>query len=168
MKNVKIMQSRPKEFATDNGIQRNDREILAKHLTGALADTYLLYIKTQGFHWNAVGPLFYDLHKMTEEQYQDLATSIDNIAERIRAIGFTAPYSYEQFRGYSDIVEEAGTPSAEEMVEQLALDNEACSRNMRIAVGVAEEAGDVKTADLLTSRIGQHEQNTWMLRAILS
>ncbi len=168
MENVEVMKSRPKEFITHNGVERNDRAILANHLSQALADTYVIYVKTQGFHWNAVGPLFYDLHKLSEDQYRDFAQAIDALAERIRAIGFTAPGSFEQLISLSGIREELGAPSAEQMVSQLAQDNESCSRSMRGAAKAAEIADDIKTADLLTDRIGAHEKNTWMLRALLS
>lgn len=162
------LQSKPEEVKTDSGVSREDRSILAERLSEAVADSYVLYVKTQGFHWNVVGPLFYSLHKLTEAQYEDLAEAIDDIAERIRAIGFTAPGSFAQFHRATSIVEETGSITAEEMIKQLADDNETCSRNLRKAVVAAEEAEDVKTADLLTDRIGQHEENTWMLRALLA
>jgi starvation-inducible DNA-binding protein len=163
-----VLQVRPMEFKTDNGVDRQERVQLAQQLKQALADSYFLYVKTQGFHWNVVGPLFYSLHKLTESQYEDLAVAIDKLAERIRAIGFTAPGSTSQFRDISQIKEETGTPTAEQMITQLAEDNECCSRTLRAAVTAAEKAKDVKTADLLTTRIGQHEENTWMLRALIS
>jgi len=162
------LQSKPKEIHTNSGVSREDRSALAEHLTKAVADSYILYVKTQGFHWNVVGPLFYSLHKLTEAQYEDLAEAIDDIAERIRAVGFTAPGSFTQFREVTSIKEETGSITAEEMIKQLADDNETCSRNLRKAVVAAEEVEDVNTADLLTARIGQHEENTWMLRAMLT
>ena len=162
------LQSKPEEFETDSGVSRQDRSSLAERLTEAVADSYILYVKTQGFHWNVVGPLFYSLHKLTEVQYEDLASAIDEIAERIRAIGFTAPGSFAQFQKATSVKEETNPITAEEMIKQLADDNETCSRNLRKAVVAAEEAEDVKTADLLTGRIGQHEENTWMLRALLA
>ncbi|UTA47304.1 DNA starvation/stationary phase protection protein [Simiduia sp. 21SJ11W-1] len=168
MPSATILSTKPKEQKTENGITRADRSELAKFLSKALADTFLLNLKTLNFHWNVVGPLFYSLHKLTEEQYEDLTASIDVIAERIRALGFVAPGSITQYAELTDIKEETGSPSAEEMIKQLADDNERCARNLRHAVSAAEEIEDVKTADLLTERIGQHEENAWMLRAILS
>lgn len=168
MKTATILSSKPKEQATENGIKRADRSELAKFLSKALADTFLLNVKTLNFHWNVMGPLFYSLHKLTEEQYRDLTDAIDVIAERIRALGFVAPGSLTKFAELTDIIEESGTPSAEDMINQLADDNERCARNLRVAAAAAEEIEDVKTADLLTDRIGQHEENAWMLRAIVS
>ncbi|MBB3169430.1 Dps family protein [Simiduia aestuariiviva] len=168
MSTATLLSTKPKEQNTENGIERADRSELAKFLSKALADTFLLNLKTLNFHWNVVGPLFYSLHKLTEEQYQDLTGAIDVIAERIRALGFVAPGSLTAFAKLTDIIEENGKPSAEQMIQQLADDNERCARSLRIAVSAAEELEDVKTADLLTERIGQHEENAWMLRAILA
>ena len=125
-------------------------------------------VKTPNFHWNVVGPLFYGRYKLTETEYQNHTRAIDTLAERIRALGFVAPGSVTQFAELTDIVEETGTPSAEAMVKQLADDNERCARNLRHAVAAAEEIEDVKTADLLTERVGQHEENAWMPRATVS
>ena len=66
----------------------DDRESLAKALSACLADTYILMVKTQAYHWNVVGPLFYSIHKLTEEHYENLFAAADEVAERIRrAIG---------------------------------------------------------------------------------
>ena len=169
MSKLKAYNTLPKEKESDldSGIEQDAREKLAKYLAKALSTSYLLYVKTQGFHWNVVGPMFYGLHKMTEEQYEDLAEAIDEIAERIRAIGFTAPGSVKQFIQLSDVQEETGTPDAKAMIKQLIEGNEICSRDLREAVIKADSLNDVKTADLLTQRIGQHEQNAWMLRSLL-
>lgn len=163
-----VLHSKPEELRINSGVKRADRAVLAKNLSSVLADTYFVYLKTQNFHWNVVGPLFYSVHHLTEDQYKDLASAVDNIAERIRAIGFVAPGSFEQFKKLATVKEETGTPNTEDMIRQLADDNEMCSRQLRVAVEEAEKVDDVKTADLLTNRIGQHEENTWMLRALIS
>ncbi len=162
------LQSLPKETEIHSGVLRQDRSKLAEKLSSALANTYLTYLKTQNVHWNAVGPLFYSLHKLTKTQYEDMAIAVDAIAERIRAIGFLAPGSFHQFKKLASVQEETEVPTAEKMIEQLVEDNEICSRTLRQTVKEAEAVDDVKTADLLTERIGQHEENTWMLRAMLS
>lgn len=162
------LNTKASEVKVESGIERKDREQLAQKLSKSLADTYTLYLKTQGFHWNVAGPLFYSLHKMTEEQYQDLFEAVDEIAERIRAIGFPAPASYTQFSELTDIKESTSVPTAEEMIQQLAQDNETCARYMREAALEADKVDDIFTNDMLTARIGQHEENTWMLRALLA
>ena len=84
-------------------------------------------LKTQGFHWNVAGPMFYSLHKRTEEQYSEMADAIDELAKRIRAIGFPAPASFDRFIEMTQIKQERGVPSAEKMIEQLA----ACVKRYR-------------------------------------
>lgn len=161
------LKSSAKENTLNVGLERKDRRKLADKLGECLADTYMLYVKTQSFHWNVVGPMFYGLHKLTEAQYQDLAEAIDEIAERIRAIGFIAPGSLTQFAKMTEITEETGAPSAEQMIKQLAEGHEICARRLRQAAVAAEEVEDIRTADLLTARVGQHEENVWMLKALL-
>jgi len=163
-----VLQSQPHEFETDNGVVRAARAELADQLSRALADTYVLYLKTQNVHWNVVGPMFYGVHNLTEKQYQDMALAIDDIAERIRAIGFIAPASFSEFEKLATVKEDGRSLKTEEMIDALAEGNALCSRLLRKAVAAAEKADDVKTADLLTERIGKHEENTWMLRAINS
>jgi starvation-inducible DNA-binding protein len=148
------------------GIRTEDSQQLAQGLARALGETYVLYVKTQGFHWNVVGPLFYGLHKLTEEQYEDLADAADKLAERIRALGYPAPNSFKEFARLSAVSEAVGNPSAREMIEQLVKDHETVSRTFRETVALADEAGDVVTADLLTQRIHAHDKAAWMLRAI--
>ncbi|MGX5173211.1 Dps family protein [Aliikangiella sp. IMCC44653] len=163
-----ISNTEPQQLKSDTGVQQNDRQELAMLLSRGLADSYLLYLKTQNVHWNIVGPMFYGMHKLTETQYEDMAEAIDILAERIRAIGFTAPGSFKQFSELASIEEENGTPDAQQMIKQLMMDNELVAKQLRAAVTEAEKVKDVKTADLLTERIGQHEENAWMLRSLIS
>lgn len=142
------------------------RQQIAASLAKLLADTYTLYLKTQGFHWNVVGPRFYDLHKLFEEQYGELAEANDEIAERIRALGVPAPASYSAFAKLASVREQSGTPSAEEMIRELAADNRSLVRSSQAVVAVAEEHHDVGSADLATQRIRAHEKAAWMLDAL--
>ncbi len=153
--------------AIDIGIPESDRQQISEGLSRLLADTYTLYLKTHNFHWNVKGPLFNTLHAMFEEQYTELATAVDDIAERIRALGFPAPGSYAQFGGLTSIGEETNVPSAEEMIAQLARDQEIVVRTAREVLPVAEEAHDAPTADLVTQRMQTHEKTAWMLRSML-
>jgi starvation-inducible DNA-binding protein len=149
----------------DIGVGRGDRKALSDDLSVALADTYVLYGVTQHVHWNATGPNFYSLHKMTEAQYEDLAEAIDELAERIRAIGFSAPGGLHKMLALTRMSVVPEAHETDEMIRLLISGNETCAKSLRHAVSRAEEADDVKTADLLTERIGQHEENVWMLRA---
>lgn len=148
-------------------LEVTEREEIAKGLSRFLADSYLLYIKTHNFHWNVTGPLFSTLHQLFEQQYMDLATAVDLIAERIRALGLPAPGSYAQFSELAHIEEETGVPLAQDMIGQLVYDNELLVRTAKKVFPLAEKAGDQPTADLLTQRMQVHEKNAWMLRSML-
>src|SRR4028118_924912 len=109
------MQTQDKSLAVDIGIAEDSRKEIALGLSRVLADTYSLYLKTHYFHWNVTGPMFTSLHQMFEQQYTELATAVDELAERIRALGVFAPGSYSQFAELSSIPETREVPSAEEM-----------------------------------------------------
>jgi starvation-inducible DNA-binding protein len=131
-----------------------------------LVDAYVLMVKTQGFHWDVVGPLFVSLHELTEQQYQDLFAAIDEMAARIRALGYPAPTSIADLMPHSALAEAQGSNcSAEQMVTALISDHETVSRRLRDAVDVAEDLRDVVTADMLTERLQVPERAVWMLRA---
>jgi starvation-inducible DNA-binding protein len=149
------------------GISDADREAIAAGLSRLLADSYTLYLKTHNYHWNVTGPQFNTLHTMFEQQYTELATAVDEIAERIRALGVSAPGSYRAFADMTSIDEAAGGESAEEMIRQLVLGQEAVVRTAREAFPAADAANDEPTADLLTQRMQIHEKNAWMLRSML-
>lgn len=151
----------------NTGIKKQNREQIAEGLSRLLADTYTLYLKTHNFHWNVKGPQFAQLHLLFEQHYTELATAVDDIAERIRALGFPAPGTYAAFSKLSSIKEEEGVPKAEDMVRLLVEGQEAVVRTARSIFPVVEEAGDEPSADLLTQRMQTHEKNAWMLRSLL-
>ncbi len=149
------------------GIKKEQREAIAAGLSRLLADSYSLYVKTHNYHWNVTGPQFNTLHQMFEDQYSELATAVDEIAERIRALGVKAPGSYSAFAKLTQIEEGSGDERAEEMIRQLVVGQETVARTAREAFPAAEEASDEATADLLTQRMQLHEKNAWMLRSML-
>jgi starvation-inducible DNA-binding protein len=151
----------------DIGIPAKSRREIATGLSRLLADSYTLYLKTHNYHWNVTGPLFNTLHTMFEQQYMELATAVDEIAERIRALGHPAPGSYKAFASLTKIEEEEDVPGAEEMIRQLLIGQETVVRTAREIFPVAESANDEPTADLLTQRMQLHEKNAWMLRSML-
>ena len=163
MSTAQVLKAKVQTQSPRTGIKAEDAKLLAEGLSRSLAATYVLYVKTQGFHWNVHG-----LHKLTEEQYRDLAEAADSVAERIRALGHPAPASLAQFARLSPIDEAEGRMSAQDMTEALVSDHETVARSFRELVGVAERADDVVTADLLTGRIHAHEEAAWMLRSIIS
>ncbi len=149
------------------GIPDKERKAIAAGLSRVLADTYTLYLKTHAFHWNVTGPMFQTLHTMFEQQYNELWTATDLIAERIRALGAYAPGSYADFAERSAIKEERGVPAATKMIKQLLDGHETVARTAREVFPDAERSGDQPTMDLLTERMQIHEKTAWMLRSLL-
>ena len=149
------------------GIADDARKEIADGLARLLADSYTLYIKTHNFHWNVTGPMFQTLHTMFEEQYTALSLAVDEIAERIRALGHRAPGSYAEFSRLSSVQESEGEVNAQEMIRQLVAAQETVARTAREVFPVAEKAGDQPTCDLLTVRMQYHEKTAWMLRSLL-
>jgi starvation-inducible DNA-binding protein len=150
------------------GITEQDRAAIAEGLSRLLADTYTLYLKTHNFHWNVTGPMFNTLHTMFETQYTELATAVDDIAERIRALGFPAPGTYAAYARLSSIKEEEGIPDAQDMIRLLVQGQEAVVRTAREMFPVVDKVSDEPTADLLTQRMQTHEKTAWMLRSLLA
>lgn len=150
------------------GISEKDRAAIAQGLSRLLADTYTLYLTTHNFHWNVTGPMFNTLHTMFETQYTELAIAVDDIAERIRTLGFPAPGTYAAYARLSSIKEEEGVPSADEMIKLLVEGQEAVVRTARGIFPLLDKVSDEPTADLLTQRMQIHEKTAWMLRSLLS
>lgn len=154
------------EKSVNTGMSEQDRQAIAEELEKVLADTYTLYLKTHNFHWNVRGPMFQTLHTMFEEHYNELWTAVDEIAERIRALGFISPGSYKEFAELTSIKEEDGNIAAQKMIQSLVEGHEAVIRTSRNAFPAAEKAEDQVTMDLLTQRMQIHEKTAWMLRSL--
>ena len=155
-------------FKPKTGLKSDAYKAAARALGPVLADSYLLFIKTQGVHWNMSGANFYGLHKLTEKQYQELYEAVDVLAERIRALGQPAPASYTSYGEMSRIKDEESDGSPEHQVRGLIRDNGILCETLRTALKIAEDHDDVVTVDMLTARLGQHEQNGWMLQMVVS
>lgn len=151
----------------DIGIGESDRKAIADGLMKLLADTYYLYAKTHGYHWNVTGPMFNTLHIMFMQQYTELWNSIDLVAERIRSLGFFAPAGYAKLSKLTSITEEDGVPTANQMLENLVTGHETVIRTARGILDAANAGNDQATLDLLTQRLDVHEKTAWMLRAML-
>lgn len=155
--------------AVNTGIAVDQRARIAQGLSHFLADAYTLYLKTHNYHWNVTGSMFNSLHAMFMDQYTEQWTALDEIAERIRALGYKAPGSYREFVALASIEETelADTSDWRDMVQQLVDGNEAVCRTARQVLDMADEANDAPSEDLLTSRLQIHEKYAWMLRSLL-
>ena len=143
-----------------------DQTVVAA-LEKLLADSYTIYLKTHSYHWNVTGPMFTTLHTLFETQYTELALAVDEIAERIRALGSPAPGSYTQFAERAAVVEDTTVPAATDMIRNLVADYETVVATARSLVRAAEAAGDDASVDLGVRRIDVHEKGAWMLRSHL-
>lgn len=155
------------QIPMDIGISEKDRAKIVAGLSRLLADTYTLYLKTHNFHWNVTGPMFQTLHLMFMDLYNEQWMAVDLIAERIRALGYPAPGSYQEFAALTTIKDSEGVPKAREMLRQMVEGQETVVRTAREIFVVADRVSDQPTLDLLTQRMQIHEKNAWMLRSLL-
>ncbi len=133
-----------------------------------LGSSYVLLVKTHGFHWNVTGEMFQPLHALFEEQYNDLFEAVDTIAEQIRALQEFAPGTIKQFTEKSLIKDAKDIPDAKDMIKELLQDHETLSGAYRKAISIAQEEGDEVTADLFIARCTVHEKTAWMLRSFVA
>ena len=149
------------------GFTAEQRGELAAGLTKLLADTYALYLKTHGYHWNVRGPNFAELHQLFSEQYTEMWQALDEVAERIRSLGEFAPQGYGAFANLTGIKDGDPEKPSPGMVEELMRDHEVLVATARGVLEEAEDDDDVVTIDLMTRRLAAHEKHAWMLRATL-
>ena len=140
---------------------------LVQGLNQLLAETYVVYLKTQNFHWNVTGPMFFSYHLLFESHYKELAGAVDELAERIRALGSFAPGSFVAYEKLSKIKEETNLPKALHMISLLRDNNKTIIETIKKILPLAEVADDEGTADLLIKRLGIHEKSVWMLESHL-
>jgi starvation-inducible DNA-binding protein len=149
----------------DLGLSANARKKVADALGDVLADHFVLALKTQNFHWNVTGPNFSGLHAMFGTQYEAMRDSADDIAERIRALGYPSPGGYAVYTQATNVKDAKGGESWQEMCAVLAADNDALVKRCREVKDAAEEAGDAETGDLMIERMGEMAKAAWMLRS---
>lgn len=149
------------------GIKKNNREAVVDMLKQLLADEYVMYTKYRNAHWNVEGIDFHSKHVFFEEEYGKLENTIDEVAERIRMLGFYSPGSMQQFLELSELKENGPeqNDSASFMVVLLE-DHQTIIKFIRENIGDNAEAhNDEGTADFITAIMQMHEQMAWMLRS---
>lgn len=139
---------------------------LSKNLTRLLADTYTLYMRTQNYHWNVTGRSFYALHLLFEQHYTELATAIDTIAERIRALGVRAPGSYEEFAKLTTLAPEKNPSAEAEMIKALIEGHEKVKASAKAVDEASTKTGDSATQGIAVNRLEVHEKALWMLKSL--
>ncbi|CCB89279.1 Dps family protein [Simkania negevensis] len=150
------------------GLQSKERGDLCEILQRLLASSYALYLKTQNFHWNVTGPAFHSYHLLFQDQYEELAEAIDEIAERIRMLGEYPEGSFESFTKISLIKCAKEVLPPLQMMETLLHDHETVIRYLRDKLPYAEKVEDGATADFINKRLAVHEKTAWMLRSSLT
>lgn len=154
-------------MATKLGIAEKNAKKIAQELSLVLANTYIIYLKTQKFHWNVVDQRFYSLHKMFEEQYEMLAEAVDIIAERIRMLEYPTPATMKDFLKIATIKETENFPNGQQMIRILLNDHEQIIREIRPKIAEFVDMHDDGSSDMLIARIREHEKTAWMLRSHL-
>ncbi|MBP2831838.1 DNA starvation/stationary phase protection protein [Aquimarina sp. U1-2] len=151
------------------GLSEKQRLGSAQLLNHLLSDEFILYTKTRKYHWNVTGMQFKSLHELFEEQYRALEEQIDEVAERVRSLGFQSIGTLKQFTKLSRLEEhETEDDNAKAMLLSLITDHETIVSHLRKDLEKAEqEYGDAGTADFMTSLMTTHEKTAWMLRAYL-
>ncbi len=146
-------------------LEKNATHEMIEVLHHVLADPFILYFKTHAYHWNVEGVHFDQLHKLFGDQYTEMWEAMDDIAERIRALGAYAPMNVTDLMKSSDLTSADGQISAIDMVKDLAKDHETISKHISVATEKASEVGDEVTADMLIGRQTIHDKTAWMLNS---
>lgn len=134
-------------------------------LKSTLASTFVLYLKTQNYHWNCEGNHFYSYHTMFQKQYEELHDSIDEIAERIRMLDCYVPGSLERFQEMSVVQSELRIPTAMGMIKKLISDHERVIELLNLTFAAAEKYNQQQIMDFIAGRIDAHSKHRWMLLA---
>lgn len=163
-----VLKNEVTELSPDSGLRTEKRRAVADELGNALADAFRLYFNVQTLHWNVEGPMFYSLHKLTEEQYAELNESVDALAERMRALGLPALQTMGEFSDRTGLDDLPTAGDLKGRIARLVADYETAGSRLSKIIEQAENAGDIKTADLLTEQLGRYEENAWMLRATIA
>lgn len=151
------------------GLTENSRTEMANALQKLLADEYILYTKTLNFHWNVEGKHFGPLHALFNDQYEKLQSIIDNIAERIRAIGMFTHATMREFLSMSSLTEKVNDfPDDIRMLSILLADHESVIQTIRNANDFAAKINDGGSNNFLSGLLETHEKMAWMLRAHLN
>lgn len=149
------------------GRKNMSKDVVVEALKLVLSDSYMLYLKTQNYHWNVEDARFKMLHSMFEEQYKDLAEAIDEAAELIRGLGEKAPATFDAYARNTTIKPGNENASAEQMLKELSIDQENIQKTLLKALDSAQKAKDEVVANFLIERLTVHRKTAWMLKSTL-
>lgn len=132
-----------------------------------VANWSVLYTKLHRFHWYVKGPSFFTLHAKFEELYNEAALVVDQLAERLLAIGGEPIATMKEYIETASIQETANETKASEMVATLVADYTTINSSLKVLAEVAESANDTITNDLAVGLIEKIDTTIWMLNAYL-
>ena len=147
-------------------MNRTNESAVIQEMQKVLVDTYALYFKTHSYHWNVEGMHFHTLHALFEQHYTEMWEAIDEIAERLRALGVYAPINYEEITKGSSIKQDSSVPEAKEMLSNLVNGHESLVKTLKDALNVAQDNSDEVTSDVCLARLQLHEKTLWMLKSL--
>lgn len=127
----------------------------------------ILYTKLHRFHWYVKGPLFFTLHEKFEELYNEAALTVDEIAERLLAIGGQPAATMKEYLEIATLSETNNETKASDMVAALVSDYKAIKEQLVELATLADEKDDVITNDLAVGLIEKIDTHVWMLTAYL-
>lgn len=139
---------------------------LQEQMKVVLADSFMMYLKAQGYHWNVEGILFPMLHDFFGKIYEEVYGSIDTTAEEIRALGAMAPHTLIEFDKYRTVMDTSAV-GAQSMLSDLVQVNQAVLNSLMKAFALAETANEQGLMDFLAGRIDAHKKHAWMLTSTL-
>ncbi|MFL5730511.1 MAG: Dps family protein [Cytophagaceae bacterium] len=145
------------------GIDNSKAQALAKKLNDLLANYHIFYQNLRGFHWNIRGNDFFTLHIKFEEIYRQSIEDIDEIAERIRTLGYIPMHAYSDYLKTSKIKEMKDVADARATVKDTLSNYTVILVKEREILDLAEEAGDEGTANMVSDFIQAQEKVVWML-----
>lgn len=150
------------------GITDKNKEAVAIILNELLADQNVLYIKTRNYHWNYEGDNFMEMHKFYEGQYQQLEGIVDEVAERVRALGHYAESRLKDYLRITRLQEQDYTSEQSEQLKNLLADHESIIVNLRkFADKIDTVYKDKGSSDFVTGIMIQHEKMAWMIRSYI-
>ncbi|WP_396147867.1 Dps family protein [Flavobacterium sp.] len=151
------------------GITEKNGQSVVDELSKILADEFVLYTKTRKAHWNLEGPDFFEKHTFFELQYRQLEEFIDEVAERIRKLGFYTPASLTDFLSLTQLTEVTSEKNdSKGFIKELLIDHESVIINLRENISKFDkEFHDAGSTDFITGLMKEHEKMAWILRSHL-
>jgi starvation-inducible DNA-binding protein len=136
-------------------------------LNKQIANWSVLFIKLHNYHWYVKGNQFFTLHTKFEEFYNEASLHIDELAERLLAIGGQPVATMKDCLAMASVQEANGNETAEEMVQSISSDFSLLVGQLKEGMTIAEQANDEITGDMLLAIHSSLEKHVWMLKAYL-